>query len=218
MRNSAAAELPPPARGGRRVGPSDTRSAVLAAAKRQFSELGYDRSSLRSIATEAGVDQKLVGYYFGSKQALFVAATQLPFAPGAAIPHVMDGPVTERGRRLARLIVGMLEDPDSGPRLIGLVRAAAAEPEAARLARDLFGREIWGPAAANLPVRDPELVVSLIAMQVLGLVMSRHVVRAEPLASMPAEAVIDLTAPVFQRLLAGDLEGGRHVRTHSAKR
>jgi hypothetical protein len=59
-----------PRRGGRRPGDSGTREAVLAAAQRQFSKLGYDRTTMRSIATEAGVDQKLVGYFFGSKQAL----------------------------------------------------------------------------------------------------------------------------------------------------
>jgi AcrR family transcriptional regulator len=181
-----------------------TRDAVLAAAQRQFAELGYDRTSLRSIANEAGVDQKLVAYFFGTKQALFVAATQLPFNPSAAIPHVLGGDVRGRGERLARLIVGLLESPEAGPKLIGLVRAAAAEPEAARLVRDLFGREIWGPAAAKLPVNDPALAVNQIATQVLGLAMTRYVVRAEPLASMPADRVIQVLTPTLQRLLAGD--------------
>ena len=69
-----------------------------AAAQRRFAELGNDRTTLRSIAAEAQVDQKLVGYFFGSKQALFVAATELPFDPGAAIQHVLGGMAT-RGAR-----------------------------------------------------------------------------------------------------------------------
>lgn len=209
MRNSAAEELAPARRAGRRAGDSGTRALVLAAAQRQFSELGYDRTSMRSIAAEAGVDQKLVGYFFGSKHALFVAATQLPFDPGAAISQVLGADRRGRGERLARLVMGMLENPEAGSRLIGLVRAAAAEPEAARMVRELFSREIWAPAAARLPARDPALAVSLIATQVLGLVMARHVIRAEPLASMPPDAVVGLIAPAFQRLLDGETTGGR---------
>ncbi len=191
------------ARSGRRSGPSATRAAVLSAAQRQFAELGYDRTTMRSIAAEAGVDQKLVGYFFSSKQALFVAATKLPFDAGKAIPHVLGGDARQRGWRLAQLVLEMLENPETGPRLVGLVRAAASEPEAARMARDLFAGEIWAPAAEALPVTDPALAVSQIATQILGLVMSRYIIRTEPLASLQAEAVVDLMAPVLQRLLGG---------------
>jgi AcrR family transcriptional regulator len=201
MMNSAMAELARAKRGGRRSGESGTRQAVLEAARSQFSELGYDRTTLRSIAVEAGVDQKLVAYYFGSKQALLVAATQLPFDPIASMPAVLDGDPGGIGERLARLIVGLLESPEAGSRLIGLVRAAAAEPEAARMVRELFTREIWGPAAERVPADQPDLVVGLVATQVLGLVMARYVIRSEPLASLPPDAVVSAIAPALQRLL-----------------
>jgi hypothetical protein len=78
---------------GRRPGQSDTRETILAAAQRQFAELGYDRASMRSIAREAGVDLKLVGYFFGSKQQLFLAAAapRLPANVGQALPKVLSG-------------------------------------------------------------------------------------------------------------------------------
>jgi AcrR family transcriptional regulator len=190
-------------RGGRRSGHSGTREAVLTAAQRQFSELGFDRATMRSIAVEARVDQKLVAYFFGSKQALFVAATELPFDPAEAIHSVLSGDPARIGERLAHLILGMLDNPAAGVRLIGLVRAAAAEPEAARMVRDLFTREIWAPAAAQVPARQPELAVSLVATQVLGLVMARYVICTEPLASLDSETVAAAIAPTLQRLVTG---------------
>lgn len=196
------------ARSGRRPGTSGTREAVVAAAQRQFAQIGYDRTSLRSVAAEAGVDQKLVSYFFGSKHALFVAATRLPFEPSAAMTHVLGGDPRQRGLRLARLIVGVLDDPQGGSKLVGLVRAAAAEPEAAKLVRNLFDREIWGPAATRMATKDSTLAVSLIAAEMLGLVMARYVIRAEPLASLPSDAVVDLLAPTLQRLLGGERERG----------
>jgi AcrR family transcriptional regulator len=162
---------------------------------------------MRSIAAEAGVDQKLVGYFFGSKQALFVAATELPFDPGGAICAVFTGDPAAIGDRLARFVVGLLENPDAGTRLIGLVRAAAAEPEAARLVRELFTREVWAPAAAALPSEQPELAINLVASQLLGLVMARYVIGVEPLTSMSPEAVAASIAPTLQRHLATGVEG-----------
>jgi AcrR family transcriptional regulator len=182
---------------------------VLAAAQRQFAEVGYDRTSMRSIAAEAEVDQKLVTYFFSSKQALFVAVTELPFEPGEAIRHVLEGDVAGRGERLARLILEVLENPQAGPRLIGLVRAAAAEPEAARMVRELLAQRIWARAADQLPVRSSSTAVALIATEILGLVMSRYVIRTEPLASLSAESVIGLVAPNLQRLLGGTRGGSR---------
>src|SRR5262245_19917907 len=117
---------------------------------------------------------------------------------------VLGGDPAGMGERLARLILGLLEDPDAGSRLTGLVRAAAAEPEAARMVRDLFMREIWTPASESIPASEPELAVNLVATQVLGLVMARYVIRAEPLASLPAEAVVTSLAPILQRLLTSD--------------
>ena len=70
--------------------------------------------------------------------------------------------------------------------------------------RDLFTREIWAPAAANVPAARPELAVGLVATQVLGLVMARYVIRAEPLASLPAEDVVGSIAPTLQHLLGGE--------------
>src|SRR2546423_10810968 len=118
-------------RRGRRPGPSQTKQAILAAAQRQFAELGYDRSSMRSIAREAGVDQKLVGYFFGSKQQLFLAAAapQLPANVSEVLPDVLSGSRRTIGARIAKLAVALLENPGSRDQLVGAVRAAASEPE-----------------------------------------------------------------------------------------
>jgi AcrR family transcriptional regulator len=194
-------------RGGRRPGDSGTRGAVLAAAQRQFAQLGYDRTTMRSVAAEAGVDQKLVGYFFGSKQRLFVAATTLPFDPAEMVPGVLDGDPAALGERVARFIVGLLEDADAGPRIIGLIRAAGAEPEAAAMVRDLFTRELWARGAKLLPADQPELRISLLSCQLIGLMMARYIIGAEPLASLPPQAVVTAIAPTLQQLLTGPLPG-----------
>ncbi|HSU79938.1 MAG TPA: forespore capture DNA-binding protein RefZ [Candidatus Angelobacter sp.] len=47
-----------------------SRQAVLDAASRLFHMYGYDGTSVRAIASEAGVNVALISYYFGGKKAL----------------------------------------------------------------------------------------------------------------------------------------------------
>lgn len=49
---------------------NESRQAVLDAASRLFHMYGYDGTSVRAIASEAGVNVALISYYFGSKKAL----------------------------------------------------------------------------------------------------------------------------------------------------
>jgi AcrR family transcriptional regulator len=190
---------------GRRPGPSGTREAILAAARGQFSERGYDRTSLRSIAAEAGVDPALVTHFFGSKQRLFVEVVEFPFDPAEMLPRVLGGDPETVGIRLAELIVGMLENPEARARITGVVRAAASEPEAARMVRELLMREVWAPAAALLGVGDAELRMNLVGSQIIGLVMARYVVGAQPLASLSPEELVGAIGPTLQRYLTAPL-------------
>jgi AcrR family transcriptional regulator len=190
---------------GRRPGPSGTREAIVVAARRQFAERGYDRTSLRSIAAEAGVDPALVSHFFGSKQLLFVGVVEFPFDPAEVLPRVLGGDPETVGIRLAELIVGMLETPEARARITGVVRAAASEPEAARMVRELLMREVWAPAAALLGVDDAELRMNLVGSQIVGLVMARYIVGAEPLASLPPDELVGAIGPTLQRYLTAPL-------------
>jgi len=195
-------------RSGRRPGDSGTREAILEAARRQFAELGYDRTSLRAIALEAGVDPTLVSHFHGSKQRLFVSVVELPFHPTEILPGLLAGDRDAIGLRVARFVVGVAESEDGRRRVTGLVRAAASEPEAARLVRELVARELFAPIAQALEVEDAELRASLVGSQIVGLVMARYVVAVEPLASCPPEVVVAALAPTLQRYLTGPLGAG----------
>ncbi len=186
-------------RAGRRPGNSGTREAIERAARRQFAELGYDRTSVRQVAIEAGVDPGLVTHFHGTKQQLFVAVADLPFDPPAVLPGLLAGDPAGAGARLACFVAGVLDTEEGRRRVTGLVRAAASEPAAARMVRERIARELLTPLAAQLGADEPALRASLVAAQMVGLVMARHVVAVEPLASLPAERLADAIAPVLQR-------------------
>jgi AcrR family transcriptional regulator len=50
------------------------REALLAGAKECLREKGYDRTSVRDIATAAGVSTAAIGYHYGSREALLSQA------------------------------------------------------------------------------------------------------------------------------------------------
>jgi AcrR family transcriptional regulator len=192
-------------RSGRRPGDSGTRELILAAARRQFAERGYDRTSLRSVAQEAGVDPTLVSHFYGTKQELFVTVVQLPFDPAEVVERLVAGDRETTGLRLARFFLGVLESAPGRQRVTGLVRAAASEAEAARMVRELVTRELVGRIAEALESDDAPLRASLVGSQIVGLVMARYVVGVEPLASRDPDAVAEAIAPVLQHYLTEPL-------------
>ncbi len=52
---------------------NDVSSAILFAGERAFAEYGYNGASMRAIARDAGVNQAMIAYYYGSKEGLLRA-------------------------------------------------------------------------------------------------------------------------------------------------
>jgi len=130
---------------------------------------------------------------------------ELPFDPAVVVPAIFAGAREEIGERLASAVVDVLEDPEGRRRLTGLIRAAASESEAARIVRELVGREVFARIAEALGVEDADVRASLVGSQVVGLAMARYIVRVEPLASLSPEAVVAAIAPNLQRYLVEPL-------------
>jgi hypothetical protein len=129
----------------------------------------------------------------------------LPFEPEEVLPEILAGSRSQAGVRLARFAVGLLEDAQGGSVITGMLRAAAPEPEAARMVCDLVAGRIVAAISATLAVDDAPLRANLVASQVVGLAMARYILKLEPLASAPPEVVVTAVAPTVQRYLTGDL-------------
>lgn len=192
-----------PAR-GRRPGAPDTRADVLAAARSSFAQQGFRGTTIRAVASAAGVDPALVHHYFGTKDDLFVAAMQLPVDPRAVVAHVIEGPVDEAAERFLTAFLGVWDDPELRPALLAVARGVL-EPGGERLLTEGFLPVVIAPIGAALGLDRPEHRMNLVASQVMGLILMRYVLRAEPLASLSRQAVIATYAPTIQRYLTGEL-------------
>jgi hypothetical protein len=121
-----------------------------------------------------------------------------------ALAGLGDGPAATVGHRLAELIVGMLEEPRSRSVVLGRIRSASSHPDAAALVREIVTRDV-GRLVAAVTDDEPETRAVLVGSQIVGLALARHVVRVEPLASLPATDVVDYIAPVLQHYFVGTL-------------
>jgi AcrR family transcriptional regulator len=175
-------------RRGRRPAGTNTRGAIVGAARSEFAERGYDGTSLREVARRAGVDPALVHHYFGGKNALFTAAMDLPMDPREGVAAVVAAGVDGVGERLVRLFLTVWDPPTNREPMLGLLRVFRV----GALAR---------PLAAATGDDDVELRASLVVSQLIGLAMGRYVVRIEPLVSASVDQLVARAGPVLQGYL-----------------
>jgi AcrR family transcriptional regulator len=187
-------------RPGRPAGEPDTRTAILAAARSLFAELGYDKASIRAIARRAGVDAALVHHYYGTKDELLVAAVRLPFDPGALVLAALENP-DRVGDTLARQFLSLWETPAIRDQMLALARAALTHPAAADTLRGIITRDSLEPVAARLALPDAPLRAELAGTHLFGLALGRYGLRLEPLASTDPETVATAIGPTLQRYL-----------------
>ncbi|GGN05363.1 TetR/AcrR family transcriptional regulator [Streptomyces fuscichromogenes] len=183
---------------------ADTRDRILATAREEFSEHGYEKTSVRAIAKAAGVDSALVHHYFGTKEQIFEAAIAVAFAPALNAPvAIADGPLDGVGERLTRFVFGVWENPTTRTPLLAIVRSAVNNDTAAAVFRRLVVAQLLRRIAQRLEVPDAELRVELAAAQLVGCAMLRYVIKVEPLASADLEHIVVRIAPVVQGHLTG---------------
>lgn len=193
-------------RTGRRPGNPDTREAILAAARTAFAERGFDAASIRAIATAAGVDPALVHHYFGTKEELFRSTMNVPIDPAELLPRVLAGGPDGVGQRLVRTFLGVWDSPAGGA-AVALLRSAVNNEWTARMMREFLVTQVLRRVLDHLDIDPAELPLrgSLVATQMLGLAMTRYVVRLEPVASADPETLAAAIGPTVQRYLTGDL-------------
>lgn len=189
------------ARTGRRPGTTITREAILEAARRRFAEAGYEQTSIRAIAADAGVNAALVMHFFGSKEALFQAAVTWPADPAELARLLAAAGPDELGPRLARAFLALWDAPETCQPMLALLRSAMGDEGFARLLREFVVTQLFSHLVAVIEGPDRELRVELCASHLLGVAVMRHVLRAEPVASASIERLVARVGPVLDGYL-----------------
>jgi DNA-binding MarR family transcriptional regulator/AcrR family transcriptional regulator len=197
------AQAAPPRR--RTHDPRANRRAVLLAARRLFAAHGYDGTTMRAVAAEAGVTAPLVISYFGSKDGLFreVVAGGGPGITGEVLAAAGQGP-----RQAARALAhGYLERWDRLPSddpWSALIRSAATHPPAAAMLQDLLDEHVGEPLAELLgEAPDADVTTALVRSILFGVIVERYLFAHEPARSVPTAELEPALAEVLTTALAG---------------
>ncbi|MFD9717729.1 TetR family transcriptional regulator [Streptomyces sp. NPDC059076] len=189
-----------PARAAAQEGPG-ARERILGAARTEFAERGYDKTTMRGIARAAGVDAALVHHYYGSKDDVFAAAIEVSFEPALAVTAILGKGTEGIGERIARYFIGVWENPVSRGPLLVVIRSALTHEAAAKVLRGFVLRRLLERIAAELEVPNPKFRAELAASHMIGIAVLRYVIQVEPLASADPEEIIFQVAPTLQRYL-----------------
>jgi AcrR family transcriptional regulator len=172
----------------------NTQERIVAAARKLFAERGYERTTIRAIAAEAGTDAGLLMRYYGSKADLFAVAVGNELADDETLSgdraQIAAALVESLAAKLSDEPVGllaMLQTLQSGPGASGEIRAMMADQH----------RQI----AAALPHPDADLRAGLVAAITIGTVLGRYVLRLDGLTDASADQITALVAPYLHSLL-----------------
>ena len=184
-----------------------TRDRILAAARELFTEDGYDRTSIRRIATAAQVDTRLVLHYFTSKDTLFrtVLRPEEPAEPGPPPKEPRDRttaascPAEELLQELSAKLSG--DNGDVGAAIRSMLTNDAAAEAIRRLATDRQASLV-----PRIGQPDADTRVALIAALFLGVVAGRDLVRLPGLADQDPDRLVALLRPCVHLLLLGSAD------------
>lgn len=192
-------------RPGRPPGPSDTRERILASARELFARNGIDKTSIRAIAADAGVDPALVHHYFGTKPQLFAAAIHIPIDPMAVIGPLREVEVEQIGHTLPSILLP-LWDSEIGKGFIATLRSILAGNDVS-LVRSFLQDVIVSEVGSRVddPPGSGRIRVQFVASQLVGVAVARYILELEPFKSLPVEQIAETIGPNLQRYLTGEL-------------
>ena len=178
---------------------NQTRADILEAARRRFGSDGYERTTLRAVAADVGIDPALVVRYFGSKQDLFAAAAEFTLD----LPDLTKVDPDDVADALLPSFFAVWEKDTT---FVALLRAAMTSPTAADTMRHVFATQV-APKLAAITPDHPAQRAGLMGAFVIGLATTRYVLANPAVADLSHDELIRWARPVIRQLLVGPAPG-----------
>jgi len=178
-----------------------TRAAILQAAQELFANQGYERTTVRDVAARAAIDPAMVMRYFGSKEGLFARATAFDLS----LPDLTQVARARIGTVLVAHFLEIWEGSHSNGSLVSLLRAAASNEDAGNAIRTIFGGQVVPMLARLVPPAELPMRAGLVATQIMGLAVTRYILKVPPVVAMDRAQLVKLLGPTMQRYVVGKL-------------
>ena len=152
----------------------DTKAKIGKIASKQFSEIGYEKTTIRSVAEASGVDPKLVMHYFGNKEKLFASTMSLPHEAAAALTLLGLVPKRQWGSRISDL-VWLSKKAKSNKVMVGIIRASASEEKAAEMLKEFYTENLFNPMLSALKVDHQEIRSVMLSSLMVGYTFNNEI-------------------------------------------
>ncbi|MER8096717.1 TetR family transcriptional regulator [Streptomyces goshikiensis] len=176
---------------------AQTKAVILRAARERFAAQGYERTTIRAVAGDAEIDPSMVMRYFGSKEKLFEAA----LAVDLRLPDLSAVPGGELPAALVRHFVDRWEGDPADDALLVLLRSAVTNEQAAERMREAFAAQVAPALAAAVGPERAGRVAGLVAAQLLGLGLTRYLLRLPAVTALSPQALVEGLAPALAATL-----------------
>jgi AcrR family transcriptional regulator len=197
---------------------ADVGRAAAAAARAVLARAGYADTTLKTVANAAGIAPDVLTSLYRNREELLRAALQLPFDPAAAVPRLIGPGLEGMGERLVRAAMAVMQSDQMRSDIAYVGRLASEGANSAgsgagavtgvtdavglvRGAFDYIQDTVVDRALESLGVPDARMRGALITSYLAGVMITRYVVKMEPLASASEDEVVALVAPLVQRTL-----------------
>jgi AcrR family transcriptional regulator len=184
----------------RRRDAAATRIRLLDAARELFLAHGYNAIGLREVAAKAGVDVTLVRRYFGSKQRLFIEATDV----SDSVEDVRDAPDNAVGRTMIGRVLAARHDVDAP--LFALLRSSGDPSVVARLNAQL-DNGLTRNLAKRITAENPRIRADMVAALLLGIGVQRVLLKKKPMASTRDDDIVAVFLEAFEAITKLSQEG-----------
>jgi AcrR family transcriptional regulator len=174
-----------------------TEATILEAAKRLFAEVGYEKTTIRGVAAQAGIDPALVMQYFGSKEGLFAASARA-FADRKRALYAAREDLAAAA--LEDLFAGF-EDPEEAFASIAVMRNCLTHDRARDVMRDQVMHDKHTQLAETIGGEDAELRAGLLAAVMIGTTIARYLIEIPSVAGASPEDVQRVLEPVLKALV-----------------
>lgn len=187
---------------GRRAGNNGTRQAILDAARARFAAEGYSATTIRKVASDAGVNPALVIQFFSSKEELFAAVLSMPAIALSRIAEAFDSAEEGLGERVTRAFLDLWQDPETADPLLALIRATVSNEQASAQFSEFVQARLVDVISPKLSEgSDAAARAGFAAAMLVGLIIGRRILRVPALVAVDQDEVVKLVGPAIHQIL-----------------
>lgn len=177
-----------------------TEATILEAARELFAETGFERTTIRAVASRAGVDPALVMQYYGNKEGLFAAAARWH------VDHkkLSEASLSEVPMTALDDLFSGFEDPEKRDGAIALLRNCLTHESALGVMRDDVMCEPQAMIAKTIGGDEAELRAGLLGATMIGITIAKYLLEIPAVQAASREQIERVMAPVLKALVDPD--------------